>query len=216
VSVTAIIPLKALATAKGRLAGAMDSAQRRDLAAWMATQVITACRDCPAIDDVLLVAGDEQAADVGRAAGARVLVVDAPGLPAAMAAADAATVTCEATVVVAADLPYATGADVAAVVAAAESADVVIAPTDDGGTGALLRRPPSVMRTAYGPSSATAHIALAEAAGVAHVVVRRRGLAVDVDRPDQLEDTLAWRRQQAVVSPTPPHHTEESACRKAP
>jgi 2-phospho-L-lactate guanylyltransferase (CobY/MobA/RfbA family) len=43
-----------------------------------------------------------------------------------------------------------------------------------------------VIGTAYGPSSARAHTALAQAAGVRVVVREIAGLALDVDTPGQL------------------------------
>jgi 2-phospho-L-lactate/phosphoenolpyruvate guanylyltransferase len=219
VSIRAIIPLKALATAKGRLSPALDASERQALVAWMATHVIRTCLSCDAIDDVLVVAGDEPAAEVARRAGAPVLVVHEPGLAKALTVADAASATCAATVVVAADLPDLTVADLTAVVAAAAQIDgpaVVVAATHDGGTGALLRRPPTVVSTAYGTGSATRHLVMAREAAVTAVSVTRDGLAHDVDTPDQLSPALAGRRGHVVVCASPKRPTEESACRKAP
>ena len=190
---TAIVPLKALADAKGRLSGALDPAERQSFVAWMARRVIAACRACDGIDGVLVVAGDEAAAEVGLAARADVLLVPKPGLRLALDRADARTAGRAATLVVAADLPEVSASDLAAVIAAGGASDraVVIAPTHDGGTGALLRRPPGVMTTAYGPGSAQAHAELARAAGLDPQVVQITGLARDVDTPDQLPAALA-------------------------
>ena len=193
VSVTAIVPLKALANAKGRLSEALDPAQRQSFVAWMATRVIAACQACDGIDEVLVVAGDQAAADVASAAGAKVLLVAEEGLRIALLRADAVTAGREATIVVAADLPEASAADLDTVLAAAGPSGraVVIAPTDDGGTGALLRRPPTVTTTAYGPGSAAAHADLARASGLTAQVVDVAGLAHDVDTPEHLPAALA-------------------------
>ena len=218
-SVRAIIPLKALSAAKERLSGALDADRRQDLVAWMATHVIHVCQACSHIDEVMVVAGDEAAADVARRAGATVIIVDEPGLSRALDAADAASAACTSTLVVAADLPDLTVDDVTAVLRAAAEVDgpvLVVAATDDGGTGALLRRPPDIIATAYGPESAARHRAMAGAAGVPVVSVSREGLARDVDTPEQLTPALARRRQQVVGSASPSRHNEESACRKAP
>lgn len=199
-SVTAIIPLKALGEAKGRLAEVLDAGARRDLVAWMAQRVLAACRECDRIDDVLVVAGDDEAAAVAVAAGARCMVVTQPGLSTALTRADAATAGTEATIVVAADLPGATAHDLRAMISALppEGPAVVIAPTVDGGTGALLRRPPGVIATAYGPRSAAAHARLAYAAGVAPVTLHRPGLAADVDTPEQMRSALALAKRHDV------------------
>lgn len=200
--VTAIVPLKALDAAKGRLGVALDGHARRELVAKMLALVVDACRGCAAVDELLLVAGDEAAADLGRSLGVRALVVTQPGLPAAMAAADDATSTAAATLVVAADLPAATAVDLDAVCGAARGGApaVVVAPTLDGGTGALLRRPPRVIQTAYGPGSAAAHLALARAAGVRAVRLDVANLAHDVDTPEQLRSPLACRIAPGVGS----------------
>lgn len=199
-TVTAIIPLKALGAAKGRLAGVLDGPERRALATWMARRVIAACHGCDLVGDILVVAGDAEAAGVGIAAGAEAVVVDTPGLAVALQAADDLTAHATATVIVAADLPAITAADLIAVIQAppADGPAVVIAPTEDGGTGALLRRPPAVIATAYGPGSALRHAEFAAAAGLAATVVRRRGLAWDVDTPDQLPAALALAAEQDV------------------
>ena len=217
--IRAIVPLKSLSSAKGRLSRALDAAARAELVAWMATHVIQVCQACTDIEDVLVVAGDEAAADVGRAAGAAVLVVREPGLLPALTAADVASAGWSATVVVAADLPDVTVEDLRAVVAAADAIAgpaVVVAPTHDGGTGALLRRPGAIIAPAYGAGSAARHLSAARAGGVAAIAVAREGLARDIDTPEQLSPALASRQQQVVRSASPPRHDEESACRKAP
>ena len=199
VQTTAIIPLKALADAKQRLAGALDGDDRMAFVAWMAGRVIAAAKGCEGISDVLLVAGDEDAAAVGRQAGVDTMIERTPGLAAALAAADAATSHADATLVLAADLPEVSPHDLDVVLRAARHEPiVVIAPTRDGGTGALLRRPGGVIATAYGPGSAAAHAALARAAGVAVVMVDRAALANDVDTPGELPAALALAAEHDV------------------
>lgn len=191
--VTAVIPLKALASAKGRLSGVLDEPERRRVVAAMAAGVIDACTACPLIDDVVVVAGDDEAAAVAHRSGADAIVVTQPGLAAAFDVVDRELGTRDAMLVVMADLPSVSADDLAAVIAAAEGAApvVVVAPANDGGTGALLRRPPTVIATAYGPDSAREHERAAAAAGVAVVVLHRDGLALDVDTPAQLAAALA-------------------------
>lgn len=229
-SLLAVVPLNALVRAKGRLAGVLDAQQRRHLAADLAAHVLQVCASVA--DDVLLVAGDAAAAAVGTAAGVEAVVVAEPGLSAALARADAEAIArrAHASLVVAADLPLLQAADLRAVVDALPAVPgVVVAPTDDGGTGALLRWPPTAIATAYGPSSATAHAALARAAGVAVALVYRPGLALDVDTPEQLAaagdapTTQAARVASAPTRPTARHglqsattdDEERPGCRRA-
>lgn len=186
--VTVVIPLKALARAKGRLAAELDPAARRDLAAWMLGRVVSACMAAPSIEGVLVVAGDDAAAEVAARWPVEVLVEPEEGLNRALRAADARFPPGASTLVLAGDLPLISGAEIEEVCAAAvgERA-VVVGPTADGGTAALLRRPHDVIAPAYGPGSAARHIEAARAAGVEAVTVDRPGLALDVDTPGQLD-----------------------------
>ncbi len=190
--VVAIVPVKALGQAKGRLAGDLDPATRQALTAWMFERVVTACRAAASVERLLVVAGDDAAAALARSQGVVALLEPRPGLAAALDAADAACAPAAATLVVAADLPLATGTDLDDVCHAAPSGPaVVVAPTRDGGTGALYRRPPGVMATRYGPGSAAAHVDLAASVGIAAVVLDVPGLALDVDDASRLREAAA-------------------------
>lgn len=189
--VVAIVPLKALDQAKGRLSPGLDAAARRDLATRMLGHVVRTCRGAASVSRVVVVAGDRAGVELARAAGAEALLQPLAGLRAALDLADAELADAEATLVVAADLPLILPGDLDQVVAAAgDGPAVVVAPTSDGGTGALLRRPAGVIVTAYGPGSAAAHVALAQAAGVPAVRVDNPRLAMDIDTPEQL---ATWR-----------------------
>lgn len=183
----AIVPLKALSRAKTRLA--LPPSSRRALARVMALRVIDACAEAAGVDAVLLVAGDADAAEVGRERGVEVLRPAAAGLQVALDAADDAPMVRSAarSLVIAADLPLVRGGDLDGLLAAAPAPGVVVAPTRDGGTGALLRSPPDAIPTAYGAGSAVRHLRLAAAAGVAARRVEAAGLALDVDSLDDLE-----------------------------
>lgn len=184
--VTALVPLKALGAAKSRLAPALPPPERRGLAARMAGAVCDACRASPAVRSVVLLAGDDEAARVADGRGVAVRRSPQPGLAAALADADEAYDDTAATLVVAADLPGVGADELTALVAAAgEGPAVVLAPTADGGTGALLRRPPGVIRTAFGPGSAAAHAA-ATPADVRLVRWWSPTLGHDVDEPADL------------------------------
>lgn len=184
---TAIVPIKALRRAKGRLAPGLDEGSRRELAAWMFTHVLDACLDCEAVSDVLVVAGDDEAAELAAPLPVRVVIERTPTLAAAIARADRETEGAEATLVVAADLPLVTSSDIDEVCRAGETGPcVVVAPTRDGGTGALLRRPPQITGTAFGPQSGSAHLDLAAAAGARAVRLDLPNLALDVDTASSL------------------------------
>ncbi len=98
----------------------------------------------------------------------------------------------DAALVIAADLPFATAADLRRIIAAGRRAEVVIVPDGRGsGTNALFLRPPSRIAPRFGRGSLAAH---RRAAGSSGKVLRVARLAMDVDRP---ADLRALRRSIA-------------------
>ncbi|HLH24916.1 MAG TPA: 2-phospho-L-lactate guanylyltransferase [Chloroflexota bacterium] len=205
----AVVPVKGLATAKGRLAPLLTPAEREALAAALLADVLAALRAAPAVARVLVVSPDAAALSLAEEWGAAPLAElgatgpgDYPpgeeaGLNAALdyAATVAAGGGASALLTLPADLPLVTPADVAAVVANPPPApSVALAPTVDGGTGALLRQPPLALPARFGPDSVRAHLQAAAARGVAARLVWRRGLGLDVDRPDDLARLAALPR----------------------
>jgi 2-phospho-L-lactate guanylyltransferase (CobY/MobA/RfbA family) len=171
---TAVVPLKPTELAKGRLSGVLDPARRGALARQMADHVLQTLREA-GISPVRVANGDHDLnADVAAAA--------------RLAETDGATDL----LLVMADLPYLTPADIGAMIDAgrrpATQKVVVIAEAKDGGTNALLLRPPTALEFAFSrevPSSVT-HAELARRAGIEPVIVRRPGLAQDIDTPADL------------------------------
>ena len=189
--VTAIVPVKALANAKTRLAPELGSAQRRELMGWMARRVVGACAAARSIAGVVVVAGDDPAAALVRDLADVVIVQSGHGLNAALRAGDAAVATA-ASLVIAADLPLVRSQDVDAICThGSEEGTVVVAETLDGGTGAMLRRPARGIDPAYGPGSAVRHRARAEARGLRVRTFSEPGLALDIDTPAALATARA-------------------------
>lgn len=174
-----VVPLRSPGDGKTRLAPALDRPTRARLAAAMLTDVVTAVRGAGL--SVVVAAGGPAAVHAAAAIGVEV-VEDPPdvrSLDDVIAHAQRRLSGTGGLLVVQGDLPLLTSEDVRAV--CEDAAPVVLAPTDDGGTSALLRRPADVMDTAFGPGSADAHARLARAAGVSPRIVHRAGLALDVD-----------------------------------
>lgn len=120
----------------------------------------------------------------GRALGVDAVVQTSPGLTGAgQALIDAASG--QPWLMVHADLPLATGADFAALVGALDNHSTVLAPSYDGGTPAIGST--GGFPFSYGPGSFRRHLAMAPSA----TVVVRRGLALDLDRIDDLAVAIA-------------------------
>lgn len=176
----ALVPLRPPGVGKTRLSPTLSPDQRAELAGAMLADVTAALAAAP-VDRIVVAGGGPAAATAAAALGIEVLL-DPPGtssLDEALAVAASQLLPAGRLLVVAADLPALTAEDVAAILAA--DAPVAVAPTVDGGTGGLLREPPGVIGTAYGPGSAERHVGLARTAGLAPAVVHAAGFATDVD-----------------------------------
>lgn len=182
-----IVPMKPLAAAKARLAAVLGPDERRALSLAMLTDVVRAAR---AVDAVWVLQSDTEAAQVALSLGAEAHPDPAPGagLNASFEEATRAAIGAGASgvLLLSADCPAVTATDVRAI---ARGRGVAIAPDAAGaGTNALWRSPPAAIALAFGPGSREAHEAAARAGGVPLRIVRRPGLALDVDRPEDLEE----------------------------
>jgi 2-phospho-L-lactate guanylyltransferase len=106
--------------------------------------------------------------------------------------------------VVPADVPLATGDEIAAVLAGhgAPPAVTLVSDRRHKGTNALACSPPDAIPTCFGRRSFAGHRQLARERGIAARVLSLAGLALDVDTPDDLRLLLAHppiRRTHAVL-----------------
>jgi 2-phospho-L-lactate guanylyltransferase len=193
----AIIPVKALAQAKMRLAGVLDGDARTSLVLAMVEDVLAACRESGLFGRVIVVSGDAAALDRARAAGADGLAEPRAigGLNDALRFAidEAVERGASEAVVLPADLPCVRADDLARVVSALgeDGGAVVVVPSRDGGTNALALRPPHIIAPAFGPGSAAAHLAAAHAARARVAALTLDALAFDVDAPADLRELAA-------------------------
>jgi 2-phospho-L-lactate/phosphoenolpyruvate guanylyltransferase len=182
----ALVPLRSPGKGKTRLSGVLAPEQRAALAGAMLADVIEALRDAE-VERIAVAASGPAAAAAASALGVEVSL-DPPGvdgLDAAISAAARRLGGAGELLVVAADLPRLTAADVLTVLRS--DAEVVVAPTRGGGTGGLLRRPADRIATAYGDGSAARHLALAERVSATAATVRTLGFRDDVDLGSDLE-----------------------------
>jgi 2-phospho-L-lactate guanylyltransferase len=178
-----LVPVKALAEAKGRLAPTVGPLQRRLLAIAMFEDVIAALQAVPGLAAPVVVSPDREVWRRADAMGCRV-VEEPPGagdLNRSLASAAAAG-NGSALLVVAADLPLASAAGLERVLAAAEAPVAVVPSHDGGGTNVLAWRDPGSFAPSFGPDSAARHLALPGA-----VRVDEPGLSLDVDTAADLE-----------------------------
>ena len=197
----AVIPVKPLGRALGRLAAVLSRPERRELQAAMLMDLLDACAACTALAGILVVTSDPAAAELAAGYGASVLPDHDPpqGMNPAVAVgqAHAAARGYDAVLVLTADLPLVEPDDLTATVAAVPgvSPAVVVVPSRHGtGTNAILIAPPAAIPTRLGPESRTRHHAEAAAAGAALTEVALPWVGLDIDTPEDLALLLAAER----------------------
>jgi 2-phospho-L-lactate guanylyltransferase len=170
---TAVVPMKSMDLAKSRLSAVLDAAARRALARQMLEHVLETLR-AAGIKSVRVADAADGTGDLNAD------VSEAARLAESQGATDL--------LLVMADLPYLSADDIAALVEAGRDHAVVIAEAKDGGTNALLLRPPTVLGFAFATHapSAARHAERARQAGIEPAIVRRPGLARDIDTPADL------------------------------
>jgi 2-phospho-L-lactate/phosphoenolpyruvate guanylyltransferase len=180
-----LVPVKAFAAGKARLAPALSASAREALARTMAERVIGAAAPLP----VAVACDDDDVATWARAHGAEVVWTPGVGLDGAvqqgcelLVAGGAARV-----VVSHADLPRASG-----LVRLADPADDFAGSTfvpdrRDDGTNVICVPTRVGFEFSYGPGSFQRHIAETERLGLPFRVVREPRLGWDVDHPADLD-----------------------------
>ncbi len=202
----AVVPFKGPG-GKRRLAPLLDEDERYALARAMLADVLDALLASDGLKGILLVTPDDDATrEVAHDRVQRLAEPVAGGLNGALALAQAAAVNggVARLLVVPADVPLLGPDDVGAVVRAGDALGVgryaVIAPnTARTGTNALLLCPPDFIDPRFGADSFAAHRKAVAALGVTIAEVARPGLALDVDRPENLAAVLAADPQRRTV-----------------
>ena len=179
-AVAVLVPVKAFADAKVRLAGELDATARAELARSMAAAVLRAAEPLP----VFVVCDDAEVASWATVAGAEVLWRPGHGLNGAVSDGVVALAALGfARVVVAhADLPHARQ-----LAWAAWFPGITLVPDRrDDGTNVVSTPTDAGFRFSYGPDSFRRHAAEARRLGLGVRVVRAPRLGWDVDLPDDL------------------------------
>ncbi|MGE4608141.1 MAG: 2-phospho-L-lactate guanylyltransferase [Myxococcota bacterium] len=186
--IAAIVPVKTLASSKSRLFPALDRESVERLSVAMLGDVVDALLSVSALDRVAVVTPDPEVAAVVRPTAAEVLLSDVPGLNASLddASATLAPGPDDATLVVLGDVAGARAEELAKLIDACAPRGVALAPSSDGGTSALVRRPANVIAAGFGANSAAVHRKLASSAGIPFCEVALPSLAIDIDEPEDL------------------------------
>lgn len=198
-----IIPVKPLREGKSRLTSVLAPAQRCALTHRILQRELELAQANPLIEGVVVISRDAALLGDVTMRGALPLLEETHGLNAALESArvEVSQRGADALLVLPADLPFVTATDIEQLVHAAhQDAHVVLAPSPDGGTNALLLKLPSHLHFAFGAYSFARHRRLARDLGLRQRIVVSPTLAFDLDWPADWE---ALRRTDPDFAATP-------------
>jgi len=188
-----VIPVKPLAQSKSRLAAVLSPEQRAQLSRRLLRRTIELAGQA---GEVVVISRDSAVRKLARQAGAWALVEAEADLNSAVRQAVrwVAARGGPAALVLPADLPRLTLADVRQIIALGQPAPaVVLAPCRrHEGTNALLLSPPQVIAPAFGVNSFSRHYRAAQQAGLEPVVYQSEAVGFDLDVPEDLALLNFW------------------------
>ncbi len=210
-----LIPVKNLTGAKQRLARLLSQADRIALATAMMEDVFSAVAEARGLDAIFVVSNHGPALERARSMGWN-LIRERRQISESHSV-DIASRSCVARGVkvllrLPIDIPLLRTSDVEAVLAAAGRgrSSVMVSSRDGTGTNALLRTPPALFRSHFGPNSLRKHLAEAAAKGAPASVLRNPRIELDVDDEDDLHvlaartdvrgATRQWLRRAGFLS----------------
>jgi 2-phospho-L-lactate guanylyltransferase len=190
----AIVPIKALESAKRRLADVLTPDERRALMLAMARDVLTALARCRALTGVLIVSRAPEADALAQAFGTE-RFAESPDADLSMALTQAAEhlgehLGAKGVMIVPADVPLIAPEEIEEILAG-HGAVTVIPDDEHLGTNGLICTPPTVIGFSFDGRSFRPHLEAAAAVGANPRVVPSPRFALDVDTPDDLKALLA-------------------------
>lgn len=191
-----LLPIKDLTNAKQRLAGVLTQDERFALANAMLEDTMCAIAEASLARAIFVVTSYGPAIAAAEARGWHVL--REPSQISESASVDFASRLCAERSVthllrVPLDVPLVRGEDLDELLAvdAGERGAVIVPSRDGTGTNAILRTPPSLFPSHFGPGSFALHRAEARAAGTNWIVRRNARIEMDIDDESDLRAFLA-------------------------
>lgn len=195
-----LLPVKAPARAKHRLSDLLTPEEREQLARRMFEEVLPVLLAARGLDAVVVASSDEQTLRRAQALGARIIAEsnqNGHSNSADRAARECMEWGATTLLMMPIDVPLVTAAEIESLLETARALPapgLVIVPSADGtGTNAMVRTPPDLIESRFGPDSFAAHVAQARARQAALEVARPEGLVFDLDTPEDVARFLERR-----------------------
>ncbi len=197
-NIWAIVPVKRLGLAKRRLAPILSRSERAELARTMLHDVLPSMRATPELAGIIVVSGDPEVTNLATLFDARVVgdVMESGVNAAVQQGLRTLDASSASALIVPADVPFATAADLRMVIGELTHYPMVLVPAlSDGGTNALAMRQPNLITPSFGDGSFARHKVLARDGGFGCGIVWSEGLGCDIDYPN---DLAPWTGSQKL------------------
>ena len=184
----AIVPVKGLDVSKERLSRVLNPEKRKALTAAMLRDILNALKSST-IREVLVISPDSSLKQIADEYGFSFVLSNRVGLnPGLKEAIEWCTQKkADCVLILPADIPLVSPHDIDKVVElGSERSTVVLCPSLDGGTNALLLNPPDAIPVCFGPNSFYKHIKEALDKGVTIKFYSSREMMLDVDAEEDL------------------------------
>ena len=198
----AVVPVKNLGVSKLRLSAVFTPQERKQLTLAMLEDVLSALK-ASVVDKILVIGEDPQVQQTAEECGTAYLSTTKGGLnPAIEDAVDWCLQHGAGSVLVLpADIPFVTAKDINRIIELSTgNCAIVLSPSCNWGTNALLQHPPKLIPACFGPQSFLAHIREALGRGISVRLHFSTELATDIDSAEDLRkmfevDTATESRQ---------------------
>jgi 2-phospho-L-lactate/phosphoenolpyruvate guanylyltransferase len=206
VHTTAIVPVKGLTVANGRLDGLLSADERTQLAEALFLDLIVKLPRSRSIDDVMVVTADKSIARQVRWFGHKVLLQESDEGHSEAAAAGAHAAMAEGAQRVAmlpVDCPMLETDELDAHIGRSPRTVLIIPDRHGTGTNGLVLAPPDVFLPAFGPESCSRHVSRARATGTSFALEEVHSMGIDLDTAEDY--TLL--RDRLLLDPQPAPRT---------
>jgi len=205
---TAVLPVKGLGDANGRLGSTLNTKERERLAEALFVDAVMKLPRCRCIDDILVVTADPSIARQARWFGHAVLEQEADEGHSEAASAGA-RVALEAgaarVAMLPVDCPMLDPAELDSQIGRSARTVLIFPDRHGTGTNGLVLTPPDIFAPAFGPESCSGHVSRARAAGIAFALSAVESLAIDLDTPED----MSLLRDRLLLDPMPAPRTAE-------
>jgi 2-phospho-L-lactate/phosphoenolpyruvate guanylyltransferase len=184
---TAIVPVKGLSVANGRLDSMLSREERNRIAEALFLDLILKLPRSRCLDDVLIVTADASIARQARWFGHKVLLQEEDEGHSEAAAAGARAAMAEGAERVAmlpVDCPMLDTEELDAHIGRSARTVLIIPDRHGTGTNGLVLAPPDIFPPAFGPESCARHVSRARAAGISFALETVESMGIDLDTPE--------------------------------